>query len=143
MSKIWAKFLLDLSKIKERFEGQILSKIWVRFEQDLSKIWANFLLDLSKIQVRFEGQLLSKIWVRFQQDFIKILVRFEKDLNKIWGSNFDQDGSRWTPLKEIEWKTWRREAAVACLGPATEQQVVKFATEQQMVIFSKYDKKVW
>ena len=44
-------------------------------------------------------------------------------------------------MKEIEWKTWRREAAVACLGPATEQQVVKFATEQQMVIFSKYDKK--
>ena len=53
-------------------------------------------------------------------------------------------------MKEIEWKTWRREATVACLGPgteqqmvkfATEEQVVKFATEEQMIILSKYDKK--
>ena len=29
-----------------------------------------------------------------------------------------RDG-HWTPLKEVEWKTWGSEAAVACLSPST------------------------
>ena len=98
MSKIWAKFLLDLSKIKERFEGQILSKIWVRFEQDLCKFFVRFEQDSSKIWGSNFEQDLSKISARFYQDFSKIWERFEQDLRlKFW--------SRWIKMDTFE-RNW-------------------------------------